>query len=299
MSNGLQNGLDRGLAAGTFEGTRRGELSGVVGNEPVSIDVDAMRFFLAAGIRNPVHSRALNALVISLKKAGIWNKMKAIYPFVGGTESSHRWNLKDPRDSNAAFRLQFFGGWTHSENGATPNGTTGYADTNLAPSLHQSITSGHFSLYSRTAIASTSQFGCQGVYNSANSDCSYFILRRSLDNSRGGSMWNENPGGSAVELSTTPDGKGYYLLSRIANNDVSFYRNGGLLNRNSIPQTSPVLISSNYYLGALNILGAPFSTFADNKELAFATIGSGLTVSEVNQLNILVQKFQTILGRQV
>ena len=31
--------------------------------------------------------------------------MKAIYPFVGGTATTHKFNLKDPADINAAFRL--------------------------------------------------------------------------------------------------------------------------------------------------------------------------------------------------
>ena len=38
--------------------------------------------------------RATNQLVKDLKSNNLWDKMKSIYPFVGGTVSSHRFNLK-------------------------------------------------------------------------------------------------------------------------------------------------------------------------------------------------------------
>ena len=53
-------------------------------------------------------------LVTSLKQTNLWNKMLIIYPFVGGNANSHKFNLKDPRDDNGAFRLQFSGGMTNS-----------------------------------------------------------------------------------------------------------------------------------------------------------------------------------------
>ncbi len=37
---------------------------------------------------------AINELVKDLKSNNLWDKMEAIYPFVGGTVSSRRFNLK-------------------------------------------------------------------------------------------------------------------------------------------------------------------------------------------------------------
>ena len=45
--------------------------------------------------------------------------------------SQFKYNLKDPRNLDAAFRQVFNGGWTYSKQGATPNGTNGYSDTKL------------------------------------------------------------------------------------------------------------------------------------------------------------------------
>ena len=64
--------------------------------------------------------------------------------------SQFKYNLKDPRNLDAAFRQVFNGGWTYSKQGATPNGTNGYADTKFNPSSNLVATSQSSSIYSRT-----------------------------------------------------------------------------------------------------------------------------------------------------
>jgi hypothetical protein len=95
----------------------------------VVFDTDAQAFITAAGITNPTQQSAINTLVLGLKADSIWTKMNALYPFVGGTATSHKYNLKDPRDLDAAYRLAFFGGMTHNANGIQGDGGSGYADT--------------------------------------------------------------------------------------------------------------------------------------------------------------------------
>ena len=70
-------------------------------------DTDAQAFITAAGITDTTQQSAINSLVTNLKGYGIWSKMKAIYPMVGGTANAHKFNLKDSRDLDAAFRLGF------------------------------------------------------------------------------------------------------------------------------------------------------------------------------------------------
>jgi hypothetical protein len=52
--------------------------------------------------------------------------MKALYPFVGGTAAKHKFNFMDARDLDAAFRLVFSGGVTHSTNGVQFGGVNGW-----------------------------------------------------------------------------------------------------------------------------------------------------------------------------
>ena len=259
-------------------------------------DLDAKQFMYATGISNNQIKDAIYRLCIDLKMAGIFTKCNAIYPFVGGTATTHRFNLIDPRDLNAAFRLQFFGGGTHSANGYQPNGTNGYANTFLSPQGNQSLTSGHFSIYSRTSIASISQFGGSGVRNQTTSLGAQLCLRR-LDNARFCVMWDENTGGVVVGTTET-NAQGFYLNSRIANNNLVYYKNGSSIGSNTTAQTASSLSSFNYYLAAINESNAIGATY-DNKQIAFSSIGAGLTSTEAATYNSIVNNFQVTLNRNV
>ena len=110
--------------------------NGILARSSGGVDPDAQAFITAAGITDPTQQSAINTLVTDLKGYNIWTKFKAIYPIVGGSASSHKFNLKDPRDLDAAFRLNYAIGVNHSSNGMVSNGTSGYADTFLRPATH-------------------------------------------------------------------------------------------------------------------------------------------------------------------
>jgi hypothetical protein len=113
-------------------------------------DADANAFLSAAGITDATITSAICTLVTTMKTDGTWAKCNAIYPFVGGTATTHKFNLKNPVDTNAAFRLTFSGGFTHSASGITPSGTNGWAETYFNPSVSMNANEGHLSYYSRT-----------------------------------------------------------------------------------------------------------------------------------------------------
>ena len=64
-------------------------------------------FLLATGITDSTQVSAINYLVNELKAKGIWDKLDVIYPFIGGTAFTHKFNLKNPVDSNLANRINF------------------------------------------------------------------------------------------------------------------------------------------------------------------------------------------------
>ena len=115
----------------------------------IPYDPNAQAFITAAGITDITQQNAINTLVVNLKVANIWNKFKAIYPMIGGTSTTHKFNLINPADSDAAFRLLFSGGWTHSSMGIKGNGTNTIANTNLSL---------------RTVLGSTSTQHTFGIY---------------------------------------------------------------------------------------------------------------------------------------
>ena len=263
-------------------------------------DPDAVAFLTAAGITDATISLAIDTLVKDIKGYGIWTKMKAIYPFVGGTATTHKFNLKNPADTNAAFRLVFNGGWTHSANGALPNGTNGFANTFLTPAANQSLTSGHFSLYSRTSGASltgTGTNGSNGVRNSAPVSASYVTIR-TFNSFSQSVMWGDGTG-NETPVVTSSDGRGFYISTRIAANSLIFLKNNNIVSSTNANQTVTFLSSFNYYLGGINQNGLPISNAYDNKELAFSSIGDGLDSTESANFYTAVQAFQTTLSRQV
>jgi hypothetical protein len=131
--------------------TRTGQISSIIqGQYAPTNDPDAQAFIDAAGITGTTQQSAINTLVISLKANNIWTKCDALYPFVGGSATTHMYNLKNPANTNAAYRLNFVGGWTHNLSGATPNGTNAYADTFYNMSTQTNENNAFFGVYSRT-----------------------------------------------------------------------------------------------------------------------------------------------------
>jgi hypothetical protein len=57
--------------------------------------------------------------------------LRTCYPTVGGTADSHKYNLINPVDSDAAYRLHYVDTITHDAKGMTGDGDSGIVDTHL------------------------------------------------------------------------------------------------------------------------------------------------------------------------
>ena len=254
-------------------------------------DADANLFLEAALITDATITSAIQQLVLDLKSYGIWSKMKAIYPFVGGTASTHKWNLKDARDLDAAYRLVFSGGWTHSSTGALPNGTTGYADSYLTLSAAGGFNNIHLSYYSRTNTAGSNNLKIEiGRGNSQAGTYGNLYLRLDTINTFGGDM------GSRAATTTNTNSACFGTISSTSSTSLKVYKNGSLTATNTNTQTNTAA-SLNIYLGAQ--AGTSSAGNYSDRECAFASIGDGLTDQEAADLYTAVQAFQTTLGRQV
>jgi hypothetical protein len=252
---------------------------------PSNYDVNAQAFINASGVTDITTIYAVNDLVISMKADGTWAKMKAIYPLVGGTATTHKFNLKDPRDLDVAFRLSFLGGWTHSSNGILPNGLNGYADTFLTPSTTLSLNNTSLSLYSRTNKSEASiDIGCQGGGNATYAHWNYLTTTafRGI---------NSAPTTRVPIANTT----GLLTASRIVSNNEAYYSNGAIAS--NFGANSTALTTQKIIIGGRNNGGT--ADLLANKQYSFACIGDGLTPTEASNLYTRVQAFQTTLNRQV
>lgn len=261
-----------------------------LGRSVVAIDSDAQAFVSAAELSDSTQITAVDNLVINLKSAGLWSKMKAIYPMVGGTASSHKWNLKDPRDLDAAFRLQFNGGWTHNTNGITGNGTNVYAATKYVAYVQNQQDSWSIHVYSRTSTNTQTQIEIGATEGSGPTFRTNSIGVRQTDDL---AYHGDTASASSLTYSNI-DGTGFYSTVRRANNDTEAYKNGQ--SKVVGTGTSLALPNQEVYIGARNTGSAQFPS---TRNLAFAALGDAMSDNEITSLYNIVQNFQTTLGRAV
>jgi len=234
--------------------------------EPPS-DADAQNFFTRAGITDSTQKTAINTLTTSLKSAGLWTKMRALYPLVGGTAASHSHNLK-----SSSYQLTYAGPMAHSSDGIMGAGGIAETGLNIQSTTPESLAIG--------AYCKTNSPDASPDIGSYLSPYDYSITSRwNGDGVSYGNLGNENDACSA----TIGDSRGFWIVSRITAHQ-EFYRNGGLVG--SIDAAQGPQPNSTW-----NIAGAQHI-------VALAFISDGLSDVECSQLSTMVETCQTALGRQ-
>lgn len=254
-------------------------------------DYDAINFCSAAGITDQTQVIALNYLCLELKLKELWNKCKVIYPFVGGTASTHKFNLKDPRDLDAAFRITFTGTWTHSANGAQGNGTNNVGNTFFNPRTHLTTTSTSHGSYIRNNYSGII-CGCNNSDVLANQN---FLYISSTIATTGNWTATLNSNSATTFNFTAATETGLVATNRSSSTSVKgFYNGSKLIDTTNALTNTP---NFNYYIGCRNNAGTA-ANFSE-AQFAFHYIGDSLTDSEHSNMYTIVQQYQTILGRNV
>jgi hypothetical protein len=92
------------------------------------------------------------------------------------------------------------------------------------------------------------------------------------------------------------DSKGFYTVKRTSNSNLKLFKNGNLLGSNTTTDFA-TLVSKNILISAVEFNNT-YQQFS-NRETAFASIGDGLSDAEALAFYNAVQKYQSILGRQI
>jgi hypothetical protein len=238
-------------------------------------------FAAATGITDTTILNALNTFDTGLISNGLDTKMKALYPFVGGTANTHKFNFMDARDVDAAFRLQFNGGGTHSSTGYKPNGYNAYANTFLIPETQLSLNSNSYGFYSRTEI--DGEYYDMGAYSYPRATVMLARFNGSFYALNNDDQYNP---------STNSTSLGFFISSRTGDNIKKGYRNNIEIQNSA--RTSIGLPTYNIYLGGITGWGG-FTP----REFAFAFMGNGLNAAEIANFTNLVNTLQTSLSRAV
>jgi hypothetical protein len=261
---------------------------GLLKNTPQQISANfTARVIANGGSLTVTEQNAVLALVTNLQKNGLWDKMKAIYPFVGSSAASCAVNLV-----NNLYLGTFSSGWTFAATGGTPTGANTYMrcnNFNPLTILPQFSTS--FSYYSRTNNTfNGADIGCQKNPSTDRVGCTIYF-----SGSAYADLNDFTNGRIGTVIANTA---GLFLMSRESSTLMKFYRKNLQIGSTNTTLMTTALPNAIYAVGAIDFNdGINYSS--TNRECAFAHMGVGLTQSEALTFESNVQTFQTSLSRQI
>lgn len=293
MNNGLYNGLDSGLNQGRFSGLDNGLALGLFGNVRAKLDKDVIPYIENAKIMRAQEIFAINYLVTNTKKFFLWDKIKAIYPFLGDTLLSNAFNLKIPIDSTSAYRLNFdtnsplitrFGVEFIGSN------TSSWATTHLIPS--QVLIKGNLALgcYINGGNLGGSQYPAtmgSSTTSDTNTDVTDLNIRTT------GKYFIPNGEAQPFVSSSDTTITGNYIGTAL-NGLANLYRNGIELG-NTATSTNGGISGSPIFIGAL---GNNIGFTHQNVRLGICFISTGLTKIDVRNFDMIIQNYVSILNRR-
>lgn len=244
------------------------------------LDTDTAAYVAARGLTDANYIAQLDTLVRGLKAAGTWAKCHVIYEMAGPTSDASKWNMRDPRDLDAAYRLTFFGSPVHAATGVQWNGTTQYATTYFT-FAGIPATSRHLCVYSRNnSTVSGGEMGRTSIQNGTFDGLFLY--------SGGNAFYylSDLNGHSAAAGPTT----GLFVATRVGTS-AKLFRNGTQL-RSATSTPVAAVSTAPLELGRAN---GQYS----NRHAAFYTAGEGLTDDEVQAHTAVITAFLTARGRTV
>jgi len=260
------------------------------GNDP-----DAQAFIDAAGITGETQQLALNQLVLDLKGTGsttnntdVWSKLRSVYPFcptdsVTATREGYKWNLKDPRDLDAAFRITWFNNPTADLAGITGDGVSAYGNTHINPSIDL--------ILNNTSVAMYQDSGWDAVGNT-------FGVRTGSTANFGGffsgtTVFDDQYSTSSGRLTgtvTSTAQKLTFIGSRTSALSHVIYDYGISIASNATSGGS--LPNEDYYILNQNGIGGySVNTYQ------FFCVGEGISANEAKDLDDAITTYNTSLGR--
>ena len=224
-----------------------------------------------ANITDVAQVSALNYLVTSLKGSGLWNRIKLLYPFIGGNATSHRFNLIDP----TLYAITFTGSFVHNSSGVSGTANANATATTGFPDAALDITNLSFGYYGTWNLTNQITFG--NAITTAGP--TYMFAGNSV---RVG-------GGTATTITTSAVGlAGLQAVTNIAGTTCQSFRNQfGLANF-----TRGATLSVSTWTIQLSR-----TADATRNQMKLAWIADAYTEAEMQIFNNIIDGYQTLLGR--
>lgn len=252
-------------------------------------DTDARAYFqevvTQGGTLSTFQKQAISDFYVTLKGDAVYDKLHAMYLFLGGTENS---NAVDAITPGGTYDAAFNGTWSHSISGSsTTDNNANYIETSLDPSAFDSTT--NFSFGQMIVDAGVGN-GYSGIGDAA---AKYLLLGQAntdLD------TWN---GSSPALVADGAYQSGVlHINSRTGSNAWS--RNYILANSNGTNNATALTGTLTEYSATLwfnNVNGAATNAFSGR--YLFAYMGEGLDGTEIQNLADAVNTLQKAFNRNL
>lgn len=257
----------------------------------VTYDLDALNYISAAGYTNEPLKLSINDTFLELKAKNYYQHIVKWHPMITDKTlnadmlNQFKWNAINPVDSNAAYRLTFFGSPTVDKNGFLVNGTSQYAETYFNYATYFGVSNqdvGMMTFYLEPTLAAT------GVIESN----STFRSNQTILNN--GSSTNGCIGREAGTVSTRPSANGGFAVKASSGNvQKIFYRE--VLDNTSTP-TFRGQPTGTEHIGRRNGSVILYSTSGVAQHLTFKTLNDSEIIDLMNILNRLNGSIDTIFG---
>jgi len=256
-----------------------------IGPTPANIYIDAV--LAAGGTLSGAQETAIQTFYSSLDTAGIYSKMYAMYPFLGGVAASNAIEFVNP---GGGFDLTFTGTWTHnnlSGSTCTPS-VANYANTSFNPTTDAVSVTTDFSFGLMIVGGAVQGYHGLGQSGAANN---YIIVgtfgQVDMYFGQGTGNFAGNPAGFTIAA--------FEAVSRtLSNSWYGAYTNSGPLT--TVSKTNAyTTYNGDIHLGRINGLGS----FAGGGQLRFGFIGKGLNTTEMEDLADYANTLQTAFSRNI
>lgn len=253
-----------------------------------AFDADAVNYInrvQAAGRTLSLQEQArISTYFAGLKATGVWAKIHDRGLLIWGSAAANAETFKGVND------ITWSGTVTHAADGAISNGSTGYGNTGIVPSVSLSLTSVHYAAYSQTNLANSSQ--CDLGVRVTNSQSMAFFLRIAT-NMIIGDAYTINTGTGRISVANSTS-IGYFHISRISGTDIRAFANGAQIGATNTAAQTGTLPNIATYLMCINNAGVAANFTA--RKYSLWSVGSGLTTTEAADDNTLTEAFMDAMG---
>jgi hypothetical protein len=244
----------------------------------------------ATGI-TPTISGATRTFFQQIMSNNLWNKLYAMYPYVGGVAAAHA------IDAMQTYDLTFFGGFTHNSRGAKGNGTNGYANGLLSGNSVFGSNPASLGVYCSLQGTNNRIYDMGLEANGPELNDMLTLAAKRASGVGNNTLFDHGdfPNGRASTTSLA-SASGMTIGSSTGTTSRNVYRNGTSEASQTNSQALQVAEKPFFIFAMASNLGAAY--YSDNTQ-AFAFMGSGMTASEVSTFSTIINDYQTALGRNV